>query len=209
MAEQITAKIDPFLPALPARGATMRAGWSGKALSDFYPRSPRGERPPPSALSAGSRWNFYPRSPRGERRFLRVAVLQFTIFLPALPARGATGNVRANGGGLRISTRAPREGSDHATVRLPHLPYYFYPRSPRGERRDRKVNKGLRAIFLPALPARGATRADPTHTINALFLPALPARGATRRFCAEGSTLPFLPALPARGATEWTSAANP
>ena len=35
---------------------------------DFYPRSPRGERPFPSCIRFCSDTYFYPRSPRGERR---------------------------------------------------------------------------------------------------------------------------------------------
>ena len=43
----------------------MGVGATG-AEEEFYPRSPRGERPA-RAIAAFDAANFYPRSPRGER----------------------------------------------------------------------------------------------------------------------------------------------
>ena len=100
-----------FLPARPARGATrccsaIEADWN---ISTRAPRegSDAGGH---SGISVGQ--NFYPRSPRGERPFPSAPLLWGDIFLPALPARGAT-----------FSTAKSRAGSID-----------FYPRSPRGER---------------------------------------------------------------------------
>ena len=56
---------------------------------NFYPRSPRGERRTVS-MTRFSASNFYPRSPRGERLQLCAFGLAPNLFLPALPARGAT-----------------------------------------------------------------------------------------------------------------------
>ena len=104
--------ISGFLSTLPARGATFLSMTSFLPVFDFYPRSPRGERP----LKAGVRWwqvdisihapregsdhqpkprqrwrrYFYPRSPRGER-----LAQQFPCLVPQ-----------------QISIHAPREGSD-------------------------------------------------------------------------------------------------
>ena len=171
-----------FLSTLPARGATILGAvlWpalrisihapregsdlnasaaSAQSPKDFYPRSPRGERP--------ERWrhhlrrrHFYPRSPRGERPHCGPCGGQHPpVFLSTLPARGATGGqhheevqqihfyprsprgerpepkkeVSDDNG---ISIHAPREGSDGSNGILPTSRLYFYPRSPRGERPD-------------------------------------------------------------------------
>ena len=56
-----------FLSTLPARGATRVSDAGGAAGTDFYPRSPRGERPY-TGHWCNPASHFYPRSPRGERR---------------------------------------------------------------------------------------------------------------------------------------------
>ena len=128
-----------FLSTLPARGATYQRDRAESRQQNFYPRSPRGERPLSSSsqISApnfyprsprGERqeqpWPeeeepyFYPRSPRGERRAKRVDRAQPSGFLSTLPARGAT--ARASCAELEngISIHAPREGSDRKAIRL-------------------------------------------------------------------------------------------
>ena len=56
--------------------------------------------------------NFYPRSPRGERPYYRQPQHRLSRFLSTLPARGAT-HFRAVDEAVRwISIHAPREGSD-------------------------------------------------------------------------------------------------
>ena len=109
---KITKKIlTAFLSTLPARGATWPPGCPPAPDSDFYPRSPRGERRKP--LGTFTAWrNFYPRSPRGERQREVLILAYKTEFLSTLPARGAT------------PSYGPR----------PWRPPNFYPRSPRGER---------------------------------------------------------------------------
>ena len=122
----------------------------------FYPRSPRGERPP-GIWSGSSNDYFYPRSPRGERPGRCPQPARRSAFLSTLPARGATGAMRTTpitspyfyprsprgerpgdgpGGQQQaaISIHAPREGSDRFLPGAPPPPGHFYPRSPRGER---------------------------------------------------------------------------
>ena len=101
--------------------------------------------------------DFYPRSPRGERQYKDATLGIDELFLPSLPARGAT----------RLSALTNRNTT------------YFYPRSPRGERRHWKTPLRHSCIFLPSLPARGATRYGQQMTWPQVFLPSLPARGAT------------------------------
>ena len=66
-----------FLSTLPARGATAKAPTHAVLFSNFYPRSPRGERP----------------------HLLHILVLQY-VFLSTLPARGATAKPNKNTAGF-------------------------------------------------------------------------------------------------------------
>mgnify|MGYP000265911136 FL=1 len=100
----------------------------------FNPRSPHGERPsgqpePPAAS------NFNPRSPHGERRSARTSPDVTFPFQPTLPARGATTDGDAQAPPRKISTHAPRTGSD-------------------GIRGRKQLHQKQ---FQPTLPARGAT----------------------------------------------------
>ena len=80
--------------------------------------------------------NFNPRSPHGERQLQRRAeIADVVVFQPTLPARGATIEYFALYLPHKISTHAPRTGSDTA-----------YARQELEE-----------MIFQPTLPARGAT----------------------------------------------------
>ena len=102
-----------FLSTLPARGATSQGVKEPAELeisihapregsdaisfpvplpgTDFYPRSPRGERRRGTGQPGCRRRYFYPRSPRGERpgRWIRQGH-GWRLFLSTLPARGAT-----------------------------------------------------------------------------------------------------------------------
>ena len=83
-----------------------------QAAGNFYPRSPRGERPAPFSRDPVPVPHFYPRSPRGERR---------APFKNKIKTK-------------QISIHAPREGSDGSSVPPRPMAWDFYPRSPRGER---------------------------------------------------------------------------
>ena len=97
-----------FLSTLPARGATVvpiapcdlgkqisihapREGSDPPARprprtpSNFYPRSPRGERPYTTHNKQLCRKDFYPRSPRGERQSPGLMVWLATYFYPRSP----------------------------------------------------------------------------------------------------------------------------
>src|SRR5699024_12652271 len=81
---------DKFLSTLPARGATEPAALVQRRQRNFYPRSPRGERPYTKGDVTYTEGDFYPRSPRGERRMERSDADPASAFLSMLPARGAT-----------------------------------------------------------------------------------------------------------------------
>ena len=146
-----------FLSTLPARGATTLSPSRSGSASNFYPRSPRGERPAHSRLPRRSRY-FYPRSPRGERQVPRC--LFFIL--------------------RQISIHAPREGSDKRPVGSGPEKGHFYPRSPRGERLMLPGAPGGWLLFLSTLPARGATPHAPGRAAKRLnFYPRSP-RGERR-----------------------------
>ena len=96
-----------FLSTLPARGATLHVRCRRCLCVDFYPRSPRGERPW-QTWPACRKPNFYPRSPRGERHRLTICARLILV----------------------ISIHAPREGSDRSRREEKMKRRYFYPRSP-------------------------------------------------------------------------------
>ena len=57
----------------------------------------------------------------------------------------------------RISTHAPRTGSDLKASLCEGVSGYFNPRSPHGERHQPALNHQQQQKFQPTLPARGAT----------------------------------------------------
>ena len=128
--------LSTFQPTLPARGATRSAARNLRASpGHFNPRSPHGERPNQPGHDARLAGHFNPRSPHGER--------------PALIGRGVPWR--------RISTHAPRTGSDKRRVRPGGTEENFNPRSPHGERHMYLDKPVLQTKFQPTLPARGAT----------------------------------------------------
>ena len=174
--------------------------WSCK---NFYPRPPRGGRPPttlsselkklflstPSARRAtqGRFWlrckrqNFYPRPPRGGRPMLCRSANSATLNFYPRPPRGGRQIVKAKMTlTMEISIHALREEGDHAFVPSSLVcSSYFYPRPPRGGRPPSKdILMGL-PLFLSTPSARRATK-DGTMTIMASkFLSTPSARRAT------------------------------
>ena len=148
-----------FLSTLPARGATTASRWRRSSPSNFYPRSPRGERL--QHLAADQRvLDISIHAPREGSDEANLPQLMDTgLFLSTLPARGATQVWRAVWPCGYISIHAPREGSDVHSWRLLS-----------------KIKQ-----FLSTLPARGATSAITLLWVRpTIFLSTLPARGATR-----------------------------
>ena len=113
-------------------------------LYNFYPRSPRGERPSVVALDFGTVHNFYPRSPRGERP-------------DSAHPEGSTGG---------ISIHAPRVGSDWTLSLKPASPPYFYPRSPRGERLTALLQTAVSVAISIHAPRVGSDIFTPPITVQ-------------------------------------------
>ena len=123
-----------FLSTLSLRRATL-AGPTGPAfLFNFYPRSPCGERRPPSITPTASR-NFYPRSPCGERRVHYDNYnLHCVISIHALLAESDLRVLDGSKSSI-ISIHALLAESDIPNQGQIDQQSNFYPRSPCGERR--------------------------------------------------------------------------
>ena len=80
--------------------------------SDFYPRPPRGGRPPASGRWRRERGYFYPRPPRGGRHGHSGADSTISQFLSTPSARRATRGIFCLSDGVVISIHALREEGD-------------------------------------------------------------------------------------------------
>ena len=107
------------------------------APTDFYPRSPCGERPRPPGLLHSWRCYFYPRSPCGERPARpRNNPVGGDISIHALLAESDVVNVCGSLARSVISIHALLAESDTGRIVRHSLDTYFYPRSPCGERQN-------------------------------------------------------------------------
>ena len=149
--------------------------------TDFYPRSPRGERQ--NNIKQLTCWynDFYPRSPRGERLLWDHWENLMGQFLSTLPARGATLAFRLAFLLGHISIHAPREGSDFCMIGCCRFSSHFYPRSPRGERHRYFFVVVSQCNISIHAPREGSdVLTSFCDSIIPQFLSTLPARGATR-----------------------------
>ena len=118
-----------FQPTLPARGATQRPAEPASG-QQFQPTLPaRGATRPGTADDRPGPY-FNPRSPHGERRTSR----------------------KAENGHEKISTHAPRTGSDDSRPSHKRQNAYFNPRSPHGERLHSTRTPPRRGHFNPRSP---------------------------------------------------------
>ena len=148
------------------------------ALSDFYPRSPCGERP--VTIWLGYVYlDFYPRSPCGERqgRVLQD-ITPAGISIHALLAESDCKTCRKSSLRQNFYPRSPC-GERPLPSGLQCGSTYFYPRSPCGERHHQNLKKSNVANFYPRSPC-GERRAK-AITKKALrkFLSTLSLRRAT------------------------------
>ena len=141
---------------------------------DFYPRSPRGERPIGTRIGRSAA-NFYPRSPRGERQVgIPNANTDKKISIHA-PRVGSDYSCRIDGSIADISIHAPRVGSDCPPCTITRF----------------------LTSFLSTLPAWGATDVHSADVSEWLFLSTLPAWGATAQdFPQQRLGLHFYPRSP-------------
>ena len=123
-----------FLSTLSLRRATIRATKRTHIRSNFYPRSPCGERRSSSWSATATSQHFYPRSPCGERRSFSITVMMSTRFLSTLSLRRATFSSCRPDEPSGISIHALLAESDRWLWLCLPLFDNFYPRSPCGER---------------------------------------------------------------------------
>ena len=210
----------PFLSTLSLRRATRGHGPQPSGTSDFYPRSPCGERRGRHIIDTRTK-NFYPRSPCGERRvtvlgiqhrtgisihallaesdrFLLSGPMMRRYFYPRSPCGERRFPISAHCFDGRISIHALLAESDGRQRPARPNCQDFYPRSPCGERpRDSRSVPRRHAISIHALLAES----DPTSYMPAicdiLFLSTLSLRRATLRPCFSRSFLSnFYPRSP-------------
>ena len=138
---------------------------------------------------AASATDFYPRSPCGERHFCHCIPAKELKFLSTLSLRRATKSVKHRNALLTISIHALLSESDCAAAPCPHGRCYFYPRSPCGERHTEIDLNGVADLFLSTLSLRRAT-AGAKATANATwnFYPRSPC-GERRAYSLPSSTI--------------------
>ncbi len=150
-----------FLSTLSLRRATGNKCCKGSNDSNFYPRSPCGERHP-ELCGIARHIYFYPRSPCGERPGIPSHAANILEFLSTLSLRRATDDLQVPAGVSKISIHALLAESDlkapctiidpeiisiHALLAESDIwtahqwtsPDDFYPRSPCGERLDNGI----------------------------------------------------------------------
>ena len=153
-----SSKLLIFLSTLSLRRATVRIPVNIMLLSDFYPRSPCGER--------RARWVYRSR---------------VRLFLSTLSLRRATLLIVAiRGIVLNFYPRSPC-GERRSAQFLGAESGYFYPRSPCGERRSDGFHRGAKvAISIHALLAESDYIAAAAAGSCPAFLSTLSLRRATR-----------------------------
>ena len=172
-------------------------------LMDFYPRSPRGERPKLISRLSKVR-NFYPRSPRGERHPpVRRWYLHLCYFYPRSPRGERRLDAWHYADYYKISIHAPREGSDVFWLIVPVPEPQISIHAPRegSDGRQGGCFQRVMPISIHA-PREGSDHCGrEVRPLAGLFLSTLPARGATKPAARKKPAAKFLSTLPARGAT--------
>ena len=122
-----------FLSTPSARRATGTSMFTTLLSGDFYPRPPRGGRPP-SGRNTPDTPNFYPRPPRGGRLTARGSITPGINFYPR-PPRGGRPTSAASRSVLSqfLSTPSARRATCRSLRPTPNH-HNFYPRPPRGGR---------------------------------------------------------------------------
>ena len=101
-----------FLSTPSARRATGTSMFTTLLSGDFYPRPPRGGRPP-SGRNTPDTPNFYPRPPRGGRLTARGSITPGINFYPRPPRGGRPAGHCGPRRTIIISIHALREEGDH------------------------------------------------------------------------------------------------
>ena len=155
-----------FLSTPSARRATGQGWLSYNIRGYFYPRPPRGGRPPQLRREGQQQRNFYPRPPRGGRRTCCCVSMRDTtisihalreegdcshsasgciisIFLSTPSARRATNPTGMQSRTFRNFYPRPPRGGRPTTARGWIPLKHFYPRPPRGGRQQKQRENPL------------------------------------------------------------------
>ena len=171
------------------------------ARPHFNPRSPHGERLPPTC--ARNLWrNFNPRSPHGERQDRAFLNRRIEISIHAPRTGSDDGRGRKKRSKNLISIHAPRTGSDFRRSVKGFPPKYFNPRSQHGERPMGSPENKRKRHFNPRSP-HGERREDlSTFDIYSRISIHAPRTGSDfQHLCGFARLCAFQSTLPARGAT--------
>ena len=146
--------------------------------------------------------DFNPRSPHGERPCRKTRNALPAAFQPTLPARGATRKEDTMKQKTRISTHAPRTGSDIKTGARPEGGHHISTHAPRTGS-DRAIQAKRRARWISTHAPRTGSDTDgdaqaPPRKIST-HAPRTGSDTLGRR--ERPKTATFQPTLPARGAT--------
>ena len=170
--------------------------------TDFYPRSPCGERPV-TTLGAGSVRDFYPRSPCGERRLLNSSWISSIKFLSTLSLRRATTVqiVIIVMYALFLSTLSLRRATEVIAAMTEAQSISIHALLAESDCQWRRSVKLFRQ-FLSTLSLRRATRLMYFWLCGLLFLSTLSLRRATVKLLLQLMKVPlFLSTLSLRRAT--------
>ena len=212
-----------FLSTPSARRATGTSMFTTLLSGDFYPRPPRGGRPP-SGRNTPDTPNFYPRPPRGGRLTARGSITPGINFYPRPPrggrptsaasrsvlsqflstpsARRATGHDLGAGQGVLISIHALREEGD---LRLLYIQLSFWI-SIHALREEGDASQLFQIFdirkFLSTPSARRATFVLPDGwEVDGYFYPRPPRGGRRRNPAPQPRAARFLSTPSARRAT--------
>ena len=155
----------------------------------------------PSMDKLGCHRYFYPRPPRGGRPPILRACLVRCLFLSTPSARRATEGGRTMNITVKfLSTPSARRATFRAGM-LTCWKCYFYPRPPRGGRRlHAELDRQLGIISIHALREEGDGRCFAKAYSARLFLSTPSARRATQPLCGVGArSFDFYPRPPRGG----------
>ena len=141
------------------------SGWTdgGQTRTNFYPRSPCGERPLRGCPVWSPRPYFYPRSPCGERQRRCCTDTTSLNFYPRSPCGERPRPIYRAARPDRNSIHALLAESDWQGGTTGNDSWDFYPRSPCGERPIVFAKKDKQIIFLSTLSLRRATNSRTNH----------------------------------------------
>ena len=186
----------------PRTGSDARQRRPCSFLPHFNPRSPHGERLKHLRHERGLT-QFQPTLPaRGATATNHGSCFPSSTFQPTLPARGATGSNVAGATPRKISTHAPRTGSDIIPYSRQYAKGHFNPRSPHGERPLMSTPPSASAMHFNPRSPHGERLYVLTLTLPIThFNPRSPHGERRITFRAVSVHMAFQPTLPARGAT--------